>query len=87
MLSADGSISLDVARWLSEQRVPLVILDYRGHVVSVLGTETTAADLDLRRAQIEALTNGRGLVLARLLIERKLEGSLSTLETLLPSAA
>jgi CRISPR-associated endonuclease Cas1 len=87
LLSADGSISLDVARWLSEQKVPLVMLDYRGQVVSVLCTETTAADLDLRRAQIEALSNGRGLLLARSLIERKLTASLSTLETLPPSAA
>ncbi len=87
LLSADGSLSLDVARWLSEQRVPLVMLDYRGFVVSVLGRETTAADLDLRRAQLEALTNGRGLVLSRALIERKLEGSLATLAMLAPSTA
>jgi CRISPR-associated endonuclease Cas1 len=87
MLSADGSISLDVARWLSDQQVPLVMLDYRGQVVSVLGTETTAADLGLRRAQIEALTDGRGLVLASQLIERKLSASLATLATLPASVA
>jgi len=87
LLSADGSLSLHVMRWLSEQHVPLVMLDHRGQVVNVLGTETTAADLDLRRAQIEALANGRGLVLARSLIEQKLTASLSTLETLPPSAA
>jgi len=87
LLSVDGSISLDVVRWLSEQCVPLVMLDYRGQVVSVLGSETTAADLDLRRAQIEALRNGRGLLLASSLIERKLKASLSTLETLPASAA
>ena len=61
LLSVDGSISLDVARWLSEQHVPLVLLDYRGQVVSVLGTEMTAADLELRRAQIEALPTGGAL--------------------------
>lgn len=58
------------------------MLDYQGQVVSVLGSETTAADIGLRRAQIEALANGCGLVLARSLIERKLKGSVSTLETL-----
>ena len=87
LMSADGSISLDVACWLSEQRVPLVLLDYRGYVVSVLGAETTAADLELRRAQIEALDNGRGLILASALIERKLAASLDTLSTLPPSMA
>ncbi len=85
LLSANGSLSLDVIRWLSEQHVPLVMLDYRGQVVSVLGSETTAADLDLRRAQIEAVTNGLGLVLARSLIEQKLAASLNTLATLPPS--
>jgi CRISPR-associated endonuclease Cas1 len=87
LLSADGSISLDVVRWLSEQRVPMVMLDYRGKVVSVLGSETTAADLELRRAQIEAVANGQGLVLARSLIEQKLTASLDTLATLPPSTA
>jgi CRISPR-associated endonuclease Cas1 len=87
LLSVDGSISLDVVRWLSEQYVPLVMLDYRGQVVSVLGTETTAADLELRRAQIEAVADGRGLALASSLIERKLSASLDTLATLSASAA
>jgi CRISPR-associated endonuclease Cas1 len=63
------------------------MLDYRGQVVSVLGTETTAADLELRRALIEAVTDGRGLALASSLIERKLSASLNTLATLPPSAA
>jgi len=86
LLSAGGSLSLHVMRWLSEQHIPLVMLDHRGKVVNVLGTETTAADLDLRRAQIEALSNGRGLLLACALIEQKLTASLSTLETLPTSA-
>jgi CRISPR-associated endonuclease Cas1 len=59
-----------------------VILDYRGEVVNVLGNETTASDLRLRRAQIEGLDNGVGLQVACGLIERKLENSLATLGTL-----
>ncbi len=87
LLSADGSISLEVARWLSEQHVPLVLLDYRGYVVSVLGIETTAADLELRRAQIEAVSDGRGLAVATALIDGKLGASLDTLASLPSSAA
>jgi CRISPR-associated endonuclease Cas1 len=87
LLSADGLISLAVARWLSEQHVPLVMLDYRGRVVSVLTTDTTAADMELRRAQIEALSDGRGLLLASALIEQKLAASLDTLATLPASEA
>lgn len=87
LLSADGSVSLEVVRWLSEQHVPLIMLDFQGRVVSVLGAESRAADIDLRRAQVEALTDGRGLAFARTLIEQKLENSISTLETLAPDVA
>lgn len=87
LLSVDGSMSLDVVRWLSDQRIPVVMLDYRGRVVSVLAAQTTAADAQLRRAQNEALDNGRGLVLASVLIEQKLSASLDTLATLLASVA
>lgn len=87
LLSADGSLSLDVARWLSDQRVPLVMLDYRGQVVNVLADQATAADPQLRRAQIEALADGRGLVLASALIEQKLAASLDTLASLPASVA
>jgi len=87
LLSADGAVSLAVVRWLSEQHIPLVLLDYRGQVVSVLGQETTAADLELRRAQIEALSSAAGLGFASALIEQKLQASLDTLGTFDPSPA
>ena len=62
LLSADGSLSLDVARWLSEQRAAAGHARLPGlQVVSVLGRETAADDLALRRAQIEALQTAAAL--------------------------
>lgn len=81
VLDSDGSISLDVIKWLSRQRVPLVLLDWQGEIVSVLG-DGTAYDPALREAQIAASTNGSGLRLATRLIQDKLLGSQVTLRTL-----
>jgi CRISPR-associated endonuclease Cas1 len=82
VLDGDGSISFDVVAWLAHQRVPLIVLDWRGEVVSILGADTVGPDPQLRQAQIEALTNGRGLQLATQLIREKLIASMATLETL-----
>lgn len=81
VLDSDGSISLDVIKWLSKQHVPLVLLDWQGEIISVLG-DGTAYDPALREAQIAASTNGSGLRLATRLIQDKLLGSQVTLRTL-----
>lgn len=84
MLDSDGSLSLDVISWLSEQDIPLVMMDWRGHLVGVLG-RGTAYDLELREAQLRALGNGLGLQIATQLIQDKLEASRDTLQSLLRS--
>ncbi len=80
LLDSDGSISFDVIAWLSQQRVPLIVLNYQGEVVSVIG-EGWAYDPELRAKQLEALTNGVGLRLAIELIRQKIEGCRETLQT------
>ncbi len=84
MLDSDGSLSLDVISWLSEQRIPLVVLDWQGNLVSVLG-QGTAYKPELREAQLRALGNGLGLQIATQLIQDKLEASQETLHSLLRS--
>ncbi len=81
VLDSDGSISLDVIKWLSRQQIPLVLLDWQGKIVSVLG-DGTAYDPALREAQVAASTNGLGLRIAKQLIRDKLIGSQLTLRTL-----
>jgi CRISPR-associated endonuclease Cas1 len=82
VLDGDGSISFDVVAWLAQQRVPLIVLNWRGEVVSILCADTVGPDPQLRQAQIAALTNGCGLQLATRLIRDKLIASMATLETL-----
>ncbi len=80
-LDSDGSITLDVMKWLSRQGVPLVMVDWRGEVVSVVG-DGGAYDPALREAQLTAQRSGLGLQIAIELIERKIRGSIDTLESL-----
>lgn len=80
-LDSDGSISLDVIKWLSQQRIPLVLLSWQGEVVSVVG-DGGAYDPVLREAQLAAQRSGLGLQISIELIERKIRGSIDTLESL-----
>jgi CRISP-associated protein Cas1 len=85
LLDADGLISIDGVAWLADQAIPLVMLDWQGHVLSVLGGRPTAPDPKLWVAQVAAQTNGAGLWLAIQLVRDKLTASIETLETLPPS--
>jgi hypothetical protein len=51
-LDSDGSISLDVIKWLSQQSIPLVLLSWQGEVVSVVG-DGAVYDPALRDAQLK----------------------------------
>ncbi len=84
MLDSDGPLSLDVISWLSEQGIPLVMMDWRGNLVGVLG-RGTAYDRELREAQLRAQGNGVGLQIATGLIRDKLVASQETLHSLLRS--
>src|SRR5215208_6948569 len=83
-LDSDGSISLDVIKWLSQQRFPLVLLSWQGEVVSVVG-DGAIYDPDLREAQLAAQRSGVGLRISTDLIRDKLVNSCHTLE-ILPSS-
>lgn len=87
LVEVDGYVTFDVVSWLSRQGIPLVVLDWRGRIVSVFGQETTGVDSELRRSQIDARDNGAGLRLATHLIRGKLEGCRRTLAVLPDSDA
>ncbi len=86
VLDSDGSITLDVMKWLSRQGVPLVMVDWRGEVVSVVG-DGGAYDPALREAQLAAQRSELGLQIAIELIEQKIRGSIDTLQSLPTSLA
>jgi CRISPR/Cas system-associated endonuclease Cas1 len=80
-LDSDGSISLDVIKWLSQQGIPFVLLSWQGEVVSVVG-DGAAYDPTLREAQLAAQNNGAGLQISAELIRDKIANSCETLRTL-----
>jgi CRISP-associated protein Cas1 len=83
-LDSDGSITLDVIKWLSEQHIPLVLLDWQGEVVSVVG-DGAVYDPALREAQLAAQKSVMGLQIATELIRDKIANSRNTLRVLPPS--
>lgn len=86
VLDGSGSLSFDVLSWLSEQRVPLIRISWRGEVVSALG-DGPAPDPDRVATQLEAQRNGRALPLAISLIREKIRNSIETLTNALPPSA
>ena len=82
-LDSDGSISLDVIKWLSQQHIPLVLLSWQGEVVSVVGDGATY-DPALREAQLAAQKSRVGLQISTKLIQDKIANSCDTLGTLPP---
>ena len=78
-----GSLSFDVLSWLSEQNLPLIRINWRGDVVTVLGAGH-ASDPVRVAAQLEAQRNGRALPFAISLIRQKIRNSIETLSSALP---
>jgi CRISPR-associated endonuclease Cas1 len=87
VLDCDGSVSFDVLAWLSRHNIPLVQINWRGEVTSVVGNYGVPFDPALRQAQLDALTNGVGLELATQLIRDKIAGCQDTLLTFWRSPA
>ena len=80
VVDGSGSLSFDVMDWLAQQRIPLIRIDWRGNVVTVL---SHAYGLNPKhvRSQLEAVAHGRGVPIAIGLIEQKLRNSVATLRT------
>lgn len=81
----NGSITLDALSWLGEQDVPLIRIDWQGHVAAVMG-RGTAPDHRLVRAQLAAQANKTTRVqIATSLVLSKIQNSIETLKSLPPS--
>lgn len=83
VLDGSGTLSFDVLSWLSEQGVPLVRINWRGEVVTALGTGY-ATDPKHVAAQLEIQRSSRALPFAISLIRAKLHNSIQTLSSALP---
>ena len=83
VLDGSGTLSFDVLSWLSEQNVPLIRINWRGDVVTVLGAGH-ANDPERVAEQLENQQNGRALKIAISLIRQKIGNSITTLSSALP---
>jgi CRISP-associated protein Cas1 len=82
LIESSGSLSLHVIKWLNQQSVPLVVLNWQGEIVSVIGDPQTVADPVLVKAQRAALESEKGLEFSIELIREKITASQETLKTL-----
>ncbi|SEE46372.1 CRISPR-associated endonuclease Cas1 [Rhizobiales bacterium GAS191] len=81
LLDGTGTISLDVLSWLAEQGLPLIRIDWQGHVQTVLANAGYAANPHRLAWQVEARADPRKRMAFCIdLIARKIEASILTLE-------
>ena len=86
ILDATGSISLDALSWMSEQKIELLRLDWRGEVISVAGNSGYSANPKVVARQRAIRGTTKELEIARLLIREKLQASVRTLEIAIPES-
>jgi CRISPR-associated endonuclease Cas1 len=72
-ISEDGFVTLSALKWLSDVGASFIMLDRMGKVLFVTGP-SAPSDARLRRAQSLAFGNGTALLIAKELIEAKLQG-------------
>jgi CRISP-associated protein Cas1 len=85
VLDGKGGLTFHALRWLAEQGVPLVHIDWKGTVVHVVGGGG-AIDAKLAQTQEAARKNGRWLTLSRRLISLKIANSIETLQRAFPNS-
>jgi CRISPR-associated endonuclease Cas1 len=86
VIDAKGGLTFDALRWLAEQNVQLIHLNWRGEVIHVVGGTGYAIDRKRTEAQLAARENGIGLRLSQRLIAEKIANSIGTLREALPSS-
>src|ERR1700722_14219311 len=85
LLDGSGSISFDVLSWLSEQKVSLIRIDWKGDIVCVAGASGYSANPFRVRWQLETRENpSQRNEFCRSMITRKIEASIITLEKSIP---
>jgi len=84
MLDISGAISFDALNWLSDQKITLVQLNWRGEVSFVGNSSGFCAKREIADAQLAVRENGRSLVFSRTLVEQKIFNSIATLGNVFP---
>jgi len=79
ILDGDGSLSFDALQWLSEQGVPLIQIDWQGHVSSI-GNAYYASDTNLVKRQLEIQKQDNGFEFSKWVILQKIKNSYQTIK-------
>ncbi len=87
LIDGSGTLSFDVLTWLSEQGVALVRIDWSGGAASVLSGHGYCADRAKVQWQVETRADSqRRMAFSIGLIQRKISGSIETLQTVIPGS-
>jgi CRISPR-associated protein Cas1 len=86
VVDGSGGLSFDVLTWLAGHQIPLIQIDWRGNVVTLVG-QSYGLNPKRVRWQIEAQASGRTVPIAISLIHQKFKNSITTLKTLPQSGA
>ena len=87
ILDGSGTISFDVLTWLSDQRMPLTRIDWRGRAVSTMGASLSAYSPERVAWQVETAADpALRLKFCCALIAEKMRSSLHTLAHRLPAS-
>jgi CRISP-associated protein Cas1 len=81
VVDGNGSITFDVLGWLSEQGVPLIRVDWRGNVTTVV-SNSYGPDPKLVQAQLAAQSKERAMKIAISLLSDKFRNCVKTLQEL-----
>jgi CRISPR-associated protein Cas1 len=85
VVDGSGGLSFDVLNWLSSQNIPLIKIDWRGEVASVLGAVGGTDPRQVQR-QLAAQGSGRALEIAKRIVREKIVNSIETLQMALPGS-
>jgi CRISP-associated protein Cas1 len=86
ILDGDGSITLDALEWMSVQDVPLVQIDWQGHLSGV-GNSNFSADEKKVRLQYFLRENGEGFKFSCQLILQKIDNCYHTIKSVSGNSA
>ena len=80
LLDTNGYLTVDVFNWLSSQDIPLIVMNWKGELSTLVGSRLP--NPALQYSQLLAEVNGTGLQLSVELIKAKVRGSQATLNRL-----
>jgi CRISPR-associated endonuclease Cas1 len=86
MLDGSGAITFDALAWMSDQRITLVKINWRGQVAFVSGNSGYSAKKDIYAAQNKFCGTKSASLFSRQLLEQKIRNSISTLKNGLPKS-